>query len=203
MFVAHPSVPANNLAEFVEWAKANRGKLSYSSYSRARRRTSSAFSSTKSSISISPTCPTAAPDCRPTAWSPAIRCSASRRSTLGAADRRRQAQGLRDHQRRALAGDDRRADLRRTRPSGVHRAGVVRPAGEERHAARSSTGSPRRRRTRTTIPRCASKLEAQGYEVSGETGPHSCSPTSRRSMARWGRLVKAAGFSAEDRGSTQ
>ena len=32
MFVAHPSVPANNFAEFVAWAKANRGKLSYSSY---------------------------------------------------------------------------------------------------------------------------------------------------------------------------
>ena len=32
VFVAHPSVPANNFAEFVTWAKANRGKLSYSSY---------------------------------------------------------------------------------------------------------------------------------------------------------------------------
>ena len=32
VLVAHPSVPANNLTEFVAWAKANRGKLSYSSY---------------------------------------------------------------------------------------------------------------------------------------------------------------------------
>src|SRR5882757_1400019 len=32
VFVAHPSVPAVNFAEFVAWAKANRGKLSYSSY---------------------------------------------------------------------------------------------------------------------------------------------------------------------------
>ena len=32
VFVAHPSVPATNFAEFVTWAKANRGKLSYSSY---------------------------------------------------------------------------------------------------------------------------------------------------------------------------
>ena len=32
MFVAHPSVPANTFAEFLTWAKANRGKLSYSSY---------------------------------------------------------------------------------------------------------------------------------------------------------------------------
>ena len=32
VLVAHPSVPANNLAEFIAWAKANRGKLSYASY---------------------------------------------------------------------------------------------------------------------------------------------------------------------------
>ena len=32
MLVAHPSVPAANFAEFVTWAKANRGKLTYSSY---------------------------------------------------------------------------------------------------------------------------------------------------------------------------
>ena len=29
---SHPSVPANTFAEFLAWAKANRGKLSYSSY---------------------------------------------------------------------------------------------------------------------------------------------------------------------------
>src|SRR5215218_1282312 len=32
VLVAHPSVPAANFAEFVTWAKANRGKLTYSSY---------------------------------------------------------------------------------------------------------------------------------------------------------------------------
>ena len=32
VLAAHPSVPANNFAEFLTWAKGNRGKLSYSSY---------------------------------------------------------------------------------------------------------------------------------------------------------------------------
>jgi len=32
VFVTAPSVPAGNLAEFIAWAKANKGKLSYSSY---------------------------------------------------------------------------------------------------------------------------------------------------------------------------
>ena len=42
----------------------------------ARRRISSVSSSTRSSISISPTCPIAAPACRPPRCSPATRCSA-------------------------------------------------------------------------------------------------------------------------------
>ena len=32
VFVVHPDVPAKTFAEFLAWAKANRGKLSYSSY---------------------------------------------------------------------------------------------------------------------------------------------------------------------------
>jgi len=32
VLVAHPSVPASNFAEFVAWAKSNRGKQHYSSY---------------------------------------------------------------------------------------------------------------------------------------------------------------------------
>jgi len=47
-----------------------------------------------------------------------------------------------------------------------------------------------------------SKLEAQGYEVTGETGPQLL-PDIKVQLARWARIVKAAGFSAEDRGSTR
>ena len=32
VFIVHPSVPADTFGEFITWAKANRGKLSYSSY---------------------------------------------------------------------------------------------------------------------------------------------------------------------------
>jgi hypothetical protein len=32
VFISTPSVPAGNLAEFIKWAKENKGKLSYSSY---------------------------------------------------------------------------------------------------------------------------------------------------------------------------
>ena len=46
------------------------------------------------------------------------------------------------------------------------------------------------------------KLEAQGYEVTGETGPQLL-PDIKTQLARWARIVKAAGFSSEDRGSTK
>ena len=51
-------------------------------------------------------------------------------------------------------------------------------------------------------PGVRSKLEAQGYEVTGETGPQLL-PDIKVQLARWARIVKAAGFSAEDRGSTR
>ena len=51
-------------------------------------------------------------------------------------------------------------------------------------------------------PTVRSKLEAQGYEVTGETGPQ-LMPDIKAQTARWARIVKAAGFSAEDRGSTR
>src|SRR4029078_7222404 len=51
-------------------------------------------------------------------------------------------------------------------------------------------------------PDVRSKLEAQGYEVTGETG-RQLLPDIRTQLARWARIVKAAGISSEDRGSTK
>ena len=51
-------------------------------------------------------------------------------------------------------------------------------------------------------PAVKEKLEGQGFEVSGETGPQ-LKREIKQQVERWGRLVKASGFSIEDRGSTQ
>jgi tripartite-type tricarboxylate transporter receptor subunit TctC len=51
-------------------------------------------------------------------------------------------------------------------------------------------------------PDLRQRLEAQGFEVSGETGPQ-LKTNIKDQGARWGRLVKASGFSLEDRGSTK
>jgi tripartite-type tricarboxylate transporter receptor subunit TctC len=51
-------------------------------------------------------------------------------------------------------------------------------------------------------PSVREKLVAQGFEVSGETGPQLMTSI-KAQIERWGRLVKASGFSAEDRGRVQ
>ena len=51
-------------------------------------------------------------------------------------------------------------------------------------------------------PEVREKLQAQGFDVVAETGPQLL-PNIKEQIARWGKLVKASGFSAEDRGSTR
>ena len=52
-------------------------------------------------------------------------------------------------------------------------------------------------------PAVKAKLESQGFEVSGATGPDKLRDEIKKQTARWGQLVKASGFSVEDRGSTK
>ena len=51
-------------------------------------------------------------------------------------------------------------------------------------------------------PEVRSKLVAQGFDVVAETGPQFL-PNIKEQIVRWGKLVNASGFSAEDRGSTR
>jgi tripartite-type tricarboxylate transporter receptor subunit TctC len=51
-------------------------------------------------------------------------------------------------------------------------------------------------------PAVREKLEGQGFEISGETGPQ-LKTEIKQQIERWGRLVKASGFSIDDRGSTR
>ena len=51
-------------------------------------------------------------------------------------------------------------------------------------------------------PDVREKLQAQGFDVVAETGPQLL-PNIKEQIVRWGKLVKASGFSAEDRGSTR
>ena len=89
-----------------------------------------------------------------------------------------------------------------TRPSGIHRTGLVRAACEGRHAADIVKRYTDAAKAAHADPEVRQKLEAQGFDVVAETGPQLL-PNIKEQIVRWGKLVKASGFSAEDRGSTR
>jgi tripartite-type tricarboxylate transporter receptor subunit TctC len=138
VFVAHPSVPANTLPEFVDWAKQNRGKLSYASYQPG---TPSHFLgyqlNEKFDLDLTHV-PYRGSGLQATALiaGHSLFGFAQMNSSMPQVQTGK-LKGAGNHQRNAppfIAG---RAELCRTRPSGVHRASVVRTAGESRHAARN------------------------------------------------------------------
>jgi tripartite-type tricarboxylate transporter receptor subunit TctC len=51
-------------------------------------------------------------------------------------------------------------------------------------------------------PDVRKKLEAQGFEISAETGPQ-LKTQIKEQIVRWGKLVKASGWSVQDRGATK
>ena len=194
VFVAHPSVPANNFAEFVTWAKANRGKLSYASYTPGTPSHFLGFLlNEKFDLDL-----THVPYRGSGLQTNGLIAG---HSLFGFAQVNTSApqyaagklKALRHHQRRALAAYDGRADLRRAWPSGIHRAGLVRAPGED--------GTPPDIVARLTDaakaahddPEVRKKLEAQGYEVTGETGPQLL-PDIKEQLARWDRIVKQRDF---------
>ena len=78
--------------------------------------------------------------------------------------------------------------------------GLLVKKGTPPDVAEAATPTPPR--PRMPIPTCGQKLEAQGFDVVAETGPQLL-PNIKEQIVRWGKLVKASGFSAEDRGSTR
>ena len=176
VLVAHPSVPASSFAEFVTWAKANRGKLTYSSYTAGTPSHFLGFQlNEKFDLDLTHV-PYRGSGLQ-------VNGLVAGHSLFGFAQVNSsapqyaagQAQGVRHHQRRALAGDEGRSDLRRAGPSGVHDPGVVRPAGQA--AARrptSSLASPTRPKRRTPTPACAASSKPRVMRSPAKPGRSSC-----------------------------
>ena len=149
-FVINPSVPADTFADFIAWAKANRGKLSYSSYQAGTPSHFLGFQMNEKFELDLTHVPTFA--------------------ELGYAE----------FTAKVWFG----LLVREGVPDDVF--GRLTEAAKAAHAD----------------PTVREKLEAQGFEVSGETGPQ-LKAQIKQQIERWGRLVKASGFSIEDRGSTR
>jgi tripartite-type tricarboxylate transporter receptor subunit TctC len=203
VFVVHPSVPAATFADFLTWAKANRGKLSYSSYNPG---TPSHFlghqMNEKFDLDL-----THVP----------YRGSGLQviglmggHSLFGFAQVNSSMEQVRAGKLNALAITS--ASRYRSMPEVPTFAELGYPefTAQVWFGLLVKSGTPaniigrllQAAKAAHTDAAVRDKLEAQGYDVSGETGPQ-LKASIKEQIERWRRLVKAAGFSADDRGSVQ
>ena len=204
VFVAHPGVPANSFEEFLNWAKANRGKLSYASYQPG---TPSHFLgyqlNEKFNLDL-----THVPYRGSGLQATALIAGHSQFgfAQLNAAAPQHAAGKLKafaitSAQRwPAMADVPTFAELGRPEFTARVWFGLLVKKGTPEaivnryiEAAKAAHNDPEVRK----------KLEVQGFEVSGATGSAQLLANIKEQIARWGKLVKASGFSAEDRGSTR
>jgi tripartite-type tricarboxylate transporter receptor subunit TctC len=204
VFVAHPSVPANSLSEFVKWAEANKGKLSYASYQPG---TPSHFLgyqlNDKFKLDL-----THVPYRGSGLQANAL---VGGHSQFGFAQVNSSAPHIEAGKLKGFAITSAQ------RWKALSQVPTFAELGHPEFTARVwfgllvKKGTPEPIISRLTEaakaahndPEIRKKLEAQGYEVSGATGPAQLLSNIKEQQERWGKLVKASGFSAEDRGSTQ
>jgi tripartite-type tricarboxylate transporter receptor subunit TctC len=204
VFIIHPNVPANNLAEFVKWAKENKGKLSYSSYQGG---TPSHFLgyqlNEKFELDLTHV-PYRGSGLQVTGLLGA-------HSLFGFTQVNSSLPHVRSGKLRALATTGPVRD--RSMPD----VPTFTELGYPEFTAKVWFGLLVKKDTPPEIikrytdaavaahndPATKAKLESQGFEVSGATGPDKLLADIKTQTVRWGRLVKASGFTVEDRGSTK
>ncbi len=203
VFAAHPSVPASNFAEFVAWAKANRGKLSYASYTGGTPSHFLGFLlNEKFDLDLTHV-PYRGSGLQ-------VNGLIAGHSLFGFA----QVNSTLPQKRAgllkvfAVTGPERDRSMPDVPtfaelgyPEFTARVwfGLLLKAGTPLDIVNRLTEAAK---AAHADPEVRQKLEAQGYEVTAETGPQLL-PNIKGQIVRWGKLVKASGFSAEDRGSTR
>jgi len=203
VFAVHPDVPAKTFAEFLTWAKANRGKLSYSSYQPG---TPSHFLgyqlNEKFDLDL-----THVPYRGSGLQTTAIVAGHSQFgfAQVNTTVPQHQAGKLRIL---AITGPSRHklvpdvptfAELGYPEFTARVWFGLLVKKGTSADIIKRYTEAAK---VAHADPEVRSKLEAQGFDVVAETGPQLLSNI-KEQIARWGKLVERSGFSAEDRGSTR
>lgn len=202
VLAAHPSVPASNFAEFVTWAKANRGKLSYSSYTPGTPSHFLGFQlNEKFDLDLTHV-PYRGSGLQTTglvAGHSLFGFSQVNTTAPQHAAGTLKAFGMTSTERWP-AMKDVPTFTELGYPDFTTRVwfGLLVKAGTPPNIVTRLTDAAKKAHQE---PEVRKKLEAQGYEVTGETGPQLL-PDIKTQLARWARIVKAAGFSSEDRGST-
>jgi len=203
VLVAHPSVPASNFAEFVAWAKANRGKLTYSSYTAGTPSHLLGFLlNEKFDLDLTHV-PYRGSGLQVTglvAGHSLFGFAQVNSSAPQYAAGQLKAFGITSAERwPAMKDVPTFAELGYPELTTRVWFGLLVKQGTPSDIVARLTDAAK---AAHADPGVRSKLEAQGYEVTGETGPQ-LMPDIKAQTARWARIVKAAGFSAEDRGSTR
>jgi tripartite-type tricarboxylate transporter receptor subunit TctC len=200
VLVAHPSVPAGTFGEFIAWAQANRGKLAYSSYNPG---TPSHFLghqlNDKFGLDLTHV-PYRGSGLQVTGL-------VGGHSLFGFAQVNSSMEQVRAATLKAFAITS--AARHRSLPDVATFVelgypeftaqiwfGLLVKNGTASNIIDRLTAAARAAHSDPTV---REKLQAQGYDVSGETGPQ-LKTNIRTQIERWGLLVKAAGFSADDRG---
>jgi len=203
VFAVHPDVPAKTFAEFLAWAKQNKGKLSYASYQPG---TPSHFLgyqlNEKFDLDLTHV-PYRGSGLQATAL-------VAGHSQFGFAQLNNTAPQHEVGKLRILAVTG------PTRHKLLPEVPTFAELGYPEFTARVwfgllvKKGTPAEMLGRYTEaakvahanPDVREKLQAQGFDVVAETGAQLL-PNIKEQIARWGKLVKASGFTAEDRGSTR
>jgi tripartite-type tricarboxylate transporter receptor subunit TctC len=203
VFIVHPSVPADTFAEFLTWAKANKGKLSYSSYQSGTPSHFLGFQMNEKFDLDLTHVPYRGSGLQVTGL-------LGGHSLFGFAQVNSSLPHVRSGKLKALATTGPTRDRSMPQVPTFAELGYPEFTAKVWFGLLVKEGVPEDVFKRLTEAATAAhadlavkeKLEAQGFEVSGETGPQLKSEI-KQQVERWGRLVKASGFSIEDRGSTQ
>jgi tripartite-type tricarboxylate transporter receptor subunit TctC len=203
VFIVHPSVPADTFAEFLTWAKANKGKLSYSSYQSGTPSHFLGFQMNEKFDLDLTHVPYRGSGLQVTGL-------LGGHSLFGFAQVNSSLPHVRSGKLKALATTGPTRDRSMPQVPTFAELGYPEFTAKVWFGLLVKEGVPEDVFKRLTEAAKAAhadlavkeKLEAQGFEVSGETGPQLKSEI-KQQVERWGRLVKASGFSIEDRGSTQ
>jgi len=202
-FIINPSVPADTFGEFIAWAKANRGKLSYSSYQAGTPSHFLGFQMNEKFDLDLTHVPYRGSGLQVTGL-------LGGHSLFGFAQVNSSLAHVRSGKLKALATTGPTRDRSLPQVPTFAELGYPDFTAKVWFGLLVKEGVPEDVFKRLTEaakaahadPAVKAKLEAQGFEVSGETGPQLKSEI-KQQLERWGRLVKASGFSVEDRGSTR
>jgi tripartite-type tricarboxylate transporter receptor subunit TctC len=203
VFVTAPSVPAGNLAEFIAWAKANKGKLSYSSYQAGTPSHFLGFQMNEKWDLDLTHVPYRGSGLQVTGL-------LGGHSQFGFAQLNSSLAHVRAGKLHALATTGSVREPSMPEVPTFAELGYPEFTAKVWFGLLVKEGTPPGILARLTDaakaahadPAIRQKLEEQGFEVSGATGPQLKADIKEQTV-RWGRLVKASGFSVEDRGSTR